>query len=493
MRVDRDGARPVVVVAGRGGRAQRRADAHPAAGGQPRRHRPGGARPGRRSRCSAARRCGSCWRSPASAGTRAGGWSSTPPTGGVTRHILADQRTRRPGRPALTRVRGTSAAAGLGNGPGAHPPGVRLRRSDVNGPGYRRRRAGRGFAYYDDRRRADQGRAPRPDPRAGDPAGLEGRLDLPVAQRAHPGHRRRRGRPPAVPLPRPVAGAAGRREARAGPRDRPPAARRPRRRRRRRSAPAGSTATGCWPPPSGCWTSAPSASAASSTRRRTAPTGWPRSSATHVSVRGERTFFSYTAKGGIEREVEITDRPTATVVRQLLERPGGRRGGPARLPADDGDVARRHQRRDQRLPQGDQRRGDLRQGLPHLERDGAHGRRPRRDAAADDAGRRARRRSGRPTSGSRSSSATRPPSARPATSTRGWSTSFENGETVAEALRRGGGRRGRPGRAADPRAGRLPAAVGLRDDEGPAGNRRGLRRGRRACRRWFSERCCRRS
>jgi DNA topoisomerase IB len=41
----------------------------------------------------------------------------------------------------------------------------------------------------------------------------------------------------------------------------------------------------------------------------------------HVSVEGARTFFSYTAKGGIEREVEITDRPTATVVRQLLERP----------------------------------------------------------------------------------------------------------------------------------------------------------------------------
>jgi DNA topoisomerase IB len=41
----------------------------------------------------------------------------------------------------------------------------------------------------------------------------------------------------------------------------------------------------------------------------------------HVRVRGERTFFSYTAKGGIEREVELTDRPTATVVRQLLERP----------------------------------------------------------------------------------------------------------------------------------------------------------------------------
>ncbi|MGY2066566.1 DNA topoisomerase IB [Blastococcus sp. SYSU DS0619] len=43
----------------------------------------------------------------------------------------------------------------------------------------------------------------------------------------------------------------------------------------------------------------------------------------HVRVRGERTFFSYTAKGGIEREIELTDRPTATVVRQLLERPEG--------------------------------------------------------------------------------------------------------------------------------------------------------------------------
>jgi DNA topoisomerase IB len=41
----------------------------------------------------------------------------------------------------------------------------------------------------------------------------------------------------------------------------------------------------------------------------------------HVSVRGDRTFYSYVAKGGIEREVEVTDRPTATVVRQLLERP----------------------------------------------------------------------------------------------------------------------------------------------------------------------------
>src|SRR4051794_18441433 len=37
----------------------------------------------------------------------------------------------------------------LGTASVAHLRGVRLRRSDVHGPGYRRRRAGRGFAYYD--------------------------------------------------------------------------------------------------------------------------------------------------------------------------------------------------------------------------------------------------------------------------------------------------------------------------------------------------------
>jgi DNA topoisomerase IB len=43
----------------------------------------------------------------------------------------------------------------------------------------------------------------------------------------------------------------------------------------------------------------------------------------HVRVRGERVFFSYTAKGGIDRELELTDRPTAAVVRELLARPDG--------------------------------------------------------------------------------------------------------------------------------------------------------------------------
>ncbi len=57
----------------------------------------------------------------------------------------------------------------------------------------------------------------------------------------------------------------------------------------------------------------------------------------HVSVRGERTFYSYTAKGGIEREIEITDRPTATVVRQLLERPADAGEDLLAYQTDDGE------------------------------------------------------------------------------------------------------------------------------------------------------------
>jgi DNA topoisomerase IB len=56
----------------------------------------------------------------------------------------------------------------------------------------------------------------------------------------------------------------------------------------------------------------------------------------HVHVRGERTFFSYPAKGGLEREVEITDRPTATIVRQLLERPADTGEDLLAYQADDG-------------------------------------------------------------------------------------------------------------------------------------------------------------
>jgi len=41
-----------------------------------------------------------------------------------------------------------------------------------------------------------------------------------------------------------------------------------------------------------------------------------------VRVRGEKVFFAFTAKGGKEWERELKDLPTASVVRELLKRPG---------------------------------------------------------------------------------------------------------------------------------------------------------------------------
>ncbi|MGY1605005.1 DNA topoisomerase IB [Geodermatophilus sp. SYSU D00815] len=42
----------------------------------------------------------------------------------------------------------------------------------------------------------------------------------------------------------------------------------------------------------------------------------------HVRVRGEKVFFAFPAKGGKDWELELKDKPTADVVRELLERPG---------------------------------------------------------------------------------------------------------------------------------------------------------------------------
>ena len=315
-----------------------------------------------------------------------------------------------------------------------------------------------------------------------------------MAQRAHPGHRRRRRRPPAVPLPRRSGGPGGTRR----------------------------STSGCWRSPTSCPTSATPWS------RRCAPAGLNRERVLatavrlldlgafrvgseqyaeengtyglatlrreHVHVRGERTFFSYTAKGGIEREVELTDRPTATVVRQLLERPDGRRRGPAGLPGRGRHVAGRDQRRDQRLPQGDQRRGDHRQGLPHLDRHGADGRRrwPRR------------RRRGRGPRGRRPSSAAYKQVSEQLGNTPAVCKAsyvdprvvdrFENGETVAA---RPAARRTRPRRTATPsgcssrRSARCCRPE--TDDEGPAGNRRGPSVAARVSRPSLSGRCCRRS
>jgi DNA topoisomerase-1 len=56
----------------------------------------------------------------------------------------------------------------------------------------------------------------------------------------------------------------------------------------------------------------------------------------HVEVRGERVFFHYTAKGGIERELELIDKPTALVVRELLKRPADQGEELLGYPLEDG-------------------------------------------------------------------------------------------------------------------------------------------------------------
>ena len=135
--------------------------------------------------------------------------------------------------------------------PRDHPParGPRLRLLR------RRRRAGR------------RARGARAHPRARHPAGLEGRLDLPVPERPPAGDGHRRRRPQAVPLPRRLAHPPRRREVRRHDALRPRAAAaaragrgRPRRDRRARPASA------CWPARCGCSTAASSASAPRSTR-----------------------------------------------------------------------------------------------------------------------------------------------------------------------------------------------------------------------------------
>ena len=117
---------------------------------------------------------------------------------------------------------------------------ARLRRADCSGPGSRASGPGSGFAYFDDD--GEQGRrarGARAHPRARHPARVEGRVDLPVPERAPAGDGHRRRRPQAVPLPRGVAHPPRRREVRRDDALRPRAAEaaragrgRPRRRRR---------------------------------------------------------------------------------------------------------------------------------------------------------------------------------------------------------------------------------------------------------------------
>ena len=203
---------------------------------------------------------------------------------------------------------------------GAHPPSVRLRRSDVHGPGYRRRRVGRGFAYYDtDGALIKDERLDRIRGLAVPPAWK----DVWICPWPN-GHIQATG-----------VDAAGRRQYRYHDewRTRRDAEKHERVLEIARQLPDVRDAV-----KAGLRTRGLNRDRVLATAIRLLDLGafrvgseqYEEENGTyglatlkreHVSVRGERTFYSYLAKGGIEREVEITDRPTATVVRQLLERP----------------------------------------------------------------------------------------------------------------------------------------------------------------------------
>jgi DNA topoisomerase-1 len=208
----------------------------------------------------------------------------------------------------------------LWNRNGAHPPVVRLRRSDVHGPGYRRRRAGRGFAYYDDDGqlikddRLDRIRSLAVPPAWRDvwicpwPHGHIQATGMDAAgRRQYRYHDQWRTRRDAEKHERVLEIAHQLPDVR----DELMAALSTRGLTRERvlACAVRLLDLGAFRVGSEQYAEDNGTYGLATLRRD------------HVQVRGERIFFAYTAKGGIEREVELADRPTATVVRRLLERP----------------------------------------------------------------------------------------------------------------------------------------------------------------------------
>ena len=137
------------------------------------------------------------------------------------------------------------------------------------------------------------------------------------------------------------------------------------------SAGARSPASGCSPAPCGCSTAASSGSAPRTTPRRTRPTGSRRcGSATSPSTatRSSSTTRPRAASGAFRRSPTGRSRGWS----RRSQRAEGRGPRAARL-SQRRRVARHPLDRDQRVHQGGDRRGAQRQGLPHLERDGARG------------------------------------------------------------------------------------------------------------------------
>ena len=309
----------------------------------------------------------------------------------------------------------------------------RLRRADCSGPGIARRRHGRGFRYLDERRRAGhRRRGPAAHPRARHPAGLGGRVDLPVPGRPHPGHRHRRRRAQAVPLPPALARAP--RPARSSTTWSSSPARCPACASSVDAAPARATtwaASTSSRAPCGCSTAASSASAARTTRCDNETYGLATMRKRHVRLRGDVLLFDYPAKHGKRRVQAVVDPRGGRRSSAALKRRRG--GGDELLAYKEGrrwaDVTLgRHQR----VPQGDDRRGHLGQGLPHVGRDRAGRRRARRLRRA----RRRRRRAASARSRARSrrsptTSATRRRSRARPTSTRACSTASATGARSA--------------------------------------------------------------
>ena len=96
----------------------------------------------------------------------------------------------------------------------------------------------------------------------------------------------------------------------------------------------------------------------------------------HVRTNGDTLLFDYPAKHGKRQVRQVLDPDVVELVASLK----ARRGGTDELLAykRKGALGRRQVRRHQRLPQGRDRPRRLGQGLPHLGRDRAGGRRPRR-------------------------------------------------------------------------------------------------------------------
>ena len=245
------------------------------------------------------------------------------------------------------------------------PAPIRLRRARES----RACAAGRGFVYRDVRRRADRGRGDAgADPRAGDPAGLEGGLDLPRPARAHPGDRDRRRRAASSTSTTSAGSSAqARAQVRGDARVRRRAAAAAPRRDRATCAARGCRASGRWPARCACSTSASSAIGgedyAEENESYGAGDGPPRA---RLDRAASEVVFDFPAKSGQRRVQSIRD-PAAIAAIEAMRR---RRSGPEDLLAwrEGRRVARRPLRRRQRLHPGEDRRGVLGQGLPHLAR-----------------------------------------------------------------------------------------------------------------------------